>query len=151
MERRRSMLRPSLEALEAREVLSTVAPAPRITSVVRQGVLRQPTRIILTFSQPMDPSSVQTMGNYLVAGRNRVGRFDPSTASVAIRTAVYDPAAQAVTLFTRGRLNLHRDFLLVVNANFAGLSSAQGIVLDGNSQGTAGGNFVTILRGFGTK
>lgn len=149
----RRSLRPALENLEAREMLATLiaAPAPQVTSVVRRGMGHQPTQIVLTFSQAMDRTSVQNTGDYLLAGRNRAGRFDPSTNSISVRSAVYDASAQTVTLTTRGRLNLHRDFLLVVNANFAGLASAQGIVLDGNSQGTAGGNFVTVLRGFGPK
>jgi hypothetical protein len=149
--KREQRRRPVLEPLEAREVLAPVAPAPQVTSVARQGSGHQPTRIILTFNQPMDRATVQTTGNYLIIGRNRQGHFDPSRENVRVRAAVYDAGAQSVTLFTRGRLNLHRQYLLVANGNFAGLASAQGIVLDGNGEGASGGNFVTVLKGFGTE
>lgn len=146
---KRRTIRPGFEALESRELLA--AAAPQVTNVVRLGQGRQRTRIVLTFSQPMDRSSVQNPGSYLLAQRNRQGHFDFSTDPITVPIAAYDPATQSATIVPRGRLKLHRDYLLVVNASFAGLASEQGIVLDGNSEGVSGGNFVTILRGFGPK
>jgi hypothetical protein len=143
--------RPGVEGLERREAPAAIAPAPQVVAVQRLGIHQQRTRIVLTFNQPMAAASTQRAGNYLLQERDGGGRFDGNPKLIRIVAATYDPAAQTVTLSTRQRLNLHREYRLTVNGNFAGLASSQGIVLDGNGDGVTGGNFVVVLRGFGPR
>lgn len=63
--------------------------------VVATGL--SPRGISLTFSQPMDPASVEALGTYEVTGRPD-GGIDLSEHPVTLETAVYDPATRTVTL-----------------------------------------------------
>jgi hypothetical protein len=111
---------------------------PAVELVQRFGVHMQPTVLVLTFSTALDPASAQDPLNYVVEG--------PTGRRVAIRTAVYDPAAHTVTLRPRGRISIHHPYRFTVIGKGAGaVTGADGTPLDGQSNGDPGSNYVTTL------
>ena len=119
---------------------------PTVVSVQRLGVHLQTTSIVLTFSQPMDESLAEALGNYtLVASGHGRGRVIP------LVVANYDAAAaRIVTLVPSKLLNLHLVYRLTVNGMTpTGLTNTSGVLLDGNGDGNPGSNYVASLRGFG--
>ena len=114
-------------------------------SLQRFGFHLQPTSIVLTFSEPMDPTRAEALGNYtLVAPGHGHSRVIP------LKAARYNGAAQTVTLFPSQLLSLHRVYQITVNGMAPlGLTNTSGVLLDGRGNGQPGTNFVAILRGFG--
>jgi hypothetical protein len=111
---------------------------PTVVSVVRQGVHEQPTVVVIGFSQPLDPVPAGNPANYLI--------FNFKSRQVGIGSAVYDAATQAVTIFPRQRINLHRSAqLLVFGTGPTAITSSTGIQLDGANTGQPGSNFSTLL------
>jgi hypothetical protein len=111
---------------------------PTVELVQRFGVHMQPTVLVLTFSTALDPASAQDPLNYVVEG--------PTGRRVAIRTAVYDPAAHTVTLRPHGRISIHHPYHFTVIGKGAGaVTGADGTPLDGQSNGDPGSNYVTTL------
>ncbi|MFO0951631.1 MAG: Ig-like domain-containing protein [Isosphaeraceae bacterium] len=115
---------------------------PQVTGLYRFGIHWQPTRVVLTFSRPMDAASVQFAANYaIVTGPQYHYRV------VRVVSARYDAATQSVILTPAVRLNVHYTYTLVVNAQQPfGVKSAAGLYLDGAGNGTAGTN---LVRRFG--
>ena len=120
--------------------LSPVSLAPpTVTSVQRLGFHADPTRIVLTFSSPLDPARAQDLRNYRIVG--------PGNKAVAIDSAAYDPAANTVTLRPHARLDLHRlDKLTVIGIAPDGVADMSGVLLDGAGVGQPGSNYVATLK-----
>jgi len=118
---------------------------PTVVNLQRFGFHLQPTSIVLTFSEPMDPIRAEALGNYtLVAPGHGHSRVIP------LKAARYNGAAQTVTLFPSQLLNLHRVYQITVNGMAPlGLTNTAGVLLDGQGNGQPGTNFVAMLRGFG--
>lgn len=123
------------------------APAtdgPRVTSLLRYGFHAQPTLLVITFDGPLAPATAQDAANYRVVGpvgpRGKGGRVDQVTA------ALYDAAAHTVTLGLSQRLDLHRRYELTIDGMApGGVSSPDGVLLDGAGTGRPGSNFATIF------
>lgn len=137
------------------------APGP---TLVREQLVggdpRNVTGIVLTFSEPLDEASAEDRDNYRVGRRtDRRQRFsDPfnnnnnnnrrrsSSGFVRFESAVYDPAALTVTLTARDPFDILRRFrtirVLGRTEGDRGVRSAAGNPLDGNRDGTAGGDAV---------
>src|SRR5690606_18504107 len=102
------------------------------------GVHAQPTRLVLSFDEPLDPARAQDPANYRLV--------DPRNRPVHIDAAIYDPATRTVTLHPRQRLGLNLRYVLAVNgANSTGLADAAGNLLDGDGDNRPGGNFATAV------
>jgi hypothetical protein len=107
---------------------------PTVLALQRFGLQTQPTTLVLTFSEPLDPTRAQDLHNYQL--------FGPHGHQIPITQATY--AADAVTLRPSQRLPVHDSFLLAVNGTAPnGLTSATGVLLDGSGTGQPGSNFVT--------
>jgi uncharacterized repeat protein (TIGR01451 family) len=113
---------------------------PTVTGVQRFGFHAQPTALVLTFDKQMDPVRAENASDYQIvalAGPRRV---------IRIMKAVYDVATRTVTLRPVRRLNLHNRFrLTVIGTAPGGVSDSSGNLLDGESNGDPGSNFVTIV------
>ena len=114
---------------------------PTVVSLQRFGFHLRPTSIVLTFSQPMDPTRAEALGNYtLVApghGHRRV---------IPLKAAQYNGAAQTVTLVPSQLLSLHRVYQITVNGMAPlGLTNTSGVLLDGRGNGQPGTNFVAQI------
>ena len=120
------------------------ANGPTVTNLQRFGFHNQPTILVLTFSAPLDPTRAEIIANYTVTGPNAKNAV---TVFYAITSAAYNPASNTVTLRFHNRLNVHRNYVIVVNGMApSGLTSASGVLIDGNNTGHPGSNYET---GFG--
>jgi hypothetical protein len=115
------------------------ADPPTVVSLSRFGIHMQPTVLVLTFSEGLDPTFAQDLHNYRIV--------DPSGRSIRIRSASYDPTAKTVTLRPQTRINLHHNYhLTVVGTGAGGVTDAQGNLLDGADNGLPGSNYTTTLN-----
>ena len=137
---------PSLECLEPRQLLAAAASGPAIPGdgptvvlVQRFGFHAQPTSLVISFSQPLDPVRAENINAYHL--RNFKAR------PIGISSAVYDPANQSVTLHARPLVALHHPTqLLVAGTGPNGLTNTAGVPLDGAFTGRPQSNFSAILR-----
>ena len=112
--------------------------------------------IVLTFSEPLDEASAEDLDNYRVGRRtDRRQRFSDDNNDndrrrrrglIRFDSAVYDPATLTVTLTARDPFDILRRFRNIrvlgrTDAN-VGVRSATGNPLDGDRNGTAGGDAV---------
>jgi hypothetical protein len=107
-------------------------------SLERFGVHHQPTRLVLTFNQAMDPTRTADRANYLVVGPG-LGpvRFIP------IAQATYNPATHSVTLFPQRPLKRLLSYAILAYARpVTGITGANGVLLNGNDNGIPGNNYV---------
>jgi hypothetical protein len=130
--------------------LTNVAIPPVVVGLRRTGVHRQPTQLVLSFSEPLDPARASDPRNYgllLVGPYGRPG-LDPHP--IPVLSAAYDPAHRAVTVTPLRRLSLHGYYQLTVfGTPPRGLTSAAGVPLDGSGRGQPGTDFVAVVHGFG--
>src|SRR5690606_10294873 len=80
------------------------------------------------------------------------GRLDGQrNVPIPIASIGYDAATNTVAIVPGRRIALAGRVKLTISGDLSGLSSAQGILLDGNNDGRPGGNFEAILQGFGSR
>ncbi len=114
---------------------------PTIVSGLRVGRPMQPATIVITYSAEMNPGSVQDVNSYILKG--------PGGRTVAIASATYNPATNAVTLRTRRRLSFQTYYRLeILGQGPLAVRNTQGVALDGMRTGTAGDNYYGVLRSF---
>jgi hypothetical protein len=140
-----------LELLEGRELctVATAATPPTVVSLQRFGVHGAPVQLVVTFSQPMDPLRASNPANYLLSSTSLDHRYFTALnlTTDLITSATYDLANQTVTLTPVKRLPLNRGQELIVNGQPGGLANQQGVLLDGNSTGKPGSNYIAIFGG----
>jgi streptogramin lyase len=111
---------------------------PQITRVERVGFHFAPTTLVLTFNEPLDPTSAQNVGNYRIVG--------PRGWTIPVVSAVYNAANDTVTLSPSSRLNVHAAYQLTVNGTgSSGVKNIFGDLLDGAGTGQPGSDFVATL------
>jgi hypothetical protein len=123
----------------------TVNPAPppgldgpTIASVKRFGIHMQPTVVMVAFNDGLDPTSAENMNNYKVVG--------PDGRTVTISSAVFDAAANAVTLRFKERINIHDNYeLTVIGTGPTGVTNTSGQLLDGANSGQPGSDYNGVL------
>ncbi|CAN5754594.1 hypothetical protein BH23PLA1_BH23PLA1_19060 [soil metagenome] len=123
---------------------------PRAIGVRRLGFHAQPTRLVLAFNRPLEPTRAENLNNYRlfqVALEQTVGR--PEGFRVPLRSARYDPLANTVTLTTAQPLPLRpvRFQLVVDGTSPGGLRGVDGLPIDGDGDGQPGGDFVAPFGG----
>ena len=124
--------------------------APTVVGLARSGVHLQPTRLVLTFSNPLASSGVSNVTNYALVRVGPHGRSAPHARTIPVVSAVYDSTSSSVTLALRRRLNLHGFYRLTVNGTaLDGLTGTDGQLLDGASTGHPGSNYVAVIHHFG--
>jgi Bacterial Ig-like domain (group 3) len=129
---------PLVETVKA---VAAPAPAPaaagdgpKVELVQRFGVHMQPTVLVVTFNEALDPASAVNLRNYRIT--------DPAGSSVRIRSAVFDAATNTVTLRPVDRINLHHTYQIrLVGTGTGGIRNTQGELLDGASTGSADGDY----------
>jgi streptogramin lyase len=86
-------------------------PAPQAVSakVVSNGGRGVDAQVVVTFTQPLDPTSASAPGNYSVV------QLYGSAAPRSIDSAVYNPAANTVTIRVRGALSPYVAARLTIN------------------------------------
>ena len=119
---------------------TTVAPlpGPQVVSVDRYGYHEMPTTLVLTFDQALDAVTADDAKNYVIIG--------PHGRRIRVKSAVYDPANDTVTLHPSRRISVHYKYKLIVDgAKVGGVANSQGTPLDGTSDGDPGSNYRTTL------
>ena len=123
---------------------------PIVTGLQRLGFHARPTRLVVAFSEPMDPLRAEDLGNYRLVAAGPDRRFGTADdRALRVDSATYDAALQAITLAPRRRLSLYRPYQLAVAGNpTGGLTSESGTYLDGAGTGQEGTDYVaTFGRG----
>jgi hypothetical protein len=123
------------------------AHAPALFGLIRHGIHAQPTRLVVTYDEAMDPVSAELRANYVVVDLGRdmqLGTRDDRIRKIA--SAIYDPATDSVRLRTRRRLPLRHEYALVINSSGPeGVKNALGLSLDGQKNGQPGSPSVTLF------
>jgi hypothetical protein len=122
-------------------------PAPRVASFARLGIHAHPTLLVLAFTEPLNPTTARNLANFQVVCRGPDGRFGtPDDGIQRIRSAVYDPQAQTVTLRMRHPLSLRRTFrLTALGTTETGLRGTNGKPLDGQANGLGGSDYIHLI------
>jgi len=111
---------------------------PTVASVQRFGIHMQPTVLVLTFKDGLDPARASDLSNYRIVG--------PAGRSIGIGSAVFDPATNRVTLRPRKRIDLHDTYhLTVIGKGAGGVTDSNGIPLDGAENGVPGSDYTTTV------
>jgi Bacterial Ig-like domain (group 3) len=116
---------------------SAIVDGPTVTNLQRFGFHAQPTMLVLTFSEALNPTQAQNVANYVVTG---------GSVTYTVSSAVYNPANNTVTLHFSQKLNVHNTYTITVNGTAPnGLTSAGGALLDGANTGKPGSNYVNTF------
>ena len=116
---------------------------PTVVSLKRFGYHAQPTVLVLTFNESLDPSTASDAANYRIVP---IGPHGKSGHAIAIDRIDYDSATRSVTLRPSRRLNVHDRFELIVNG-----TSRHAVVdlrchaLDGGKAGKPGSDYVGAI------
>ncbi len=117
----------------------TGSDGPVVVSVKRYGYHARPTRLVLTFNQPLTPARAQDRKNYRIVDLH--GRVFP------VRSVAYDASNWTVTLHPFSRLDLHQRYkLTILGTGSRGLTGDSGQPLDGARTGQPGSNYQTLVR-----
>jgi hypothetical protein len=139
--RRPTFCHPVFECLEDR-----LAPGGIVGGWIthQNGQDRRAVGVRLLFNQPLDPVRGAGAGNYTLEG------FDGKTfRPIPVRLAVISPDRQGGRLLWRqpATLRVLRRLRVTVNGDPpAGVANAGGQLLDGDLDGTAGGDAVVLLK-----
>ena len=117
---------------------TTPPDGPRIRLLQRFGYHWMPTSILLTFDQALEQATAEDIRNYRITG--------PRGRAIRVKSAVYDPTTETVTLRHSKRINIHFRYNLTVEGTQAGgVADTQGLLLDGADAGNPGSNYRTTL------
>jgi hypothetical protein len=106
------------------------------------------TELVVDFSGALEPLTAQTLGNYhLVVLRSAKKSSARSNPPVKLKSAVYDPAQDAVTLTIKGTIPDQKVQLTITAGDFL---DSNGHPIDGNNDGQSGGNLVASFGKRGT-
>ncbi|MFI5459447.1 MAG: IPT/TIG domain-containing protein [Isosphaerales bacterium] len=134
-------------AITAADQFTYAVAPPQVVSLSRLGFDAQPTSLALTFSSALDPTPAEEVHNYrivTIGGRGKNGALVGHVTRV--RAAVYDQATLTVTLYPAQRLDIHNLYRVTVNGTTpSGLTSATGVPLDGQGNGTPGTNYSAVI------
>ena len=107
---------------------------PHVTHMQRYGYHMLPTTVVLTFDQALDAVTAQDVNDYRIIG--------PAGRIIAVKSAMYNPAALTVTLRPKQRINIHHRYTLVVDGTApGGVTNSRGVLLDGTNSGHPDGDY----------
>jgi uncharacterized repeat protein (TIGR01451 family) len=124
-----------------------IPDGPIVTGAFLATNASRVTGIVLTFNTPLDPFRAWSLFNYQVIQPGADGRFGTADdRAVSLRSVQYNPLSTVLILNFKHPQPFRTPLLLIVNgvAPF-GLTDLVGNLLDGDGDGIAGGDFVTIL------
>jgi hypothetical protein len=121
---------------------------PEVLGAQFHFVHNQATTLAVTFTQPMDASSVEDLLDYRLVGAGRNGLFGTrNSRAIRIRSLNYDAASRTVTILPAHRLPLRRRFQLTIKgAPSSGLKGSSGLFLDRAGNGKAGSSYVIVIN-----
>ena len=93
------------------------ATCPSVVSVVRYGVHRERTQLIVTFSGPVDPVAASNASNYQLVRRGPNGQYTPTPQTIVpIQQVVYNPNTNTATIVPVRSIPIHQHVQLTVKA-----------------------------------
>ena len=126
--------------------------AVAITQVKRVGVHNHPARLVLTFSQALDPTNAQLLSNYALVAAQKNGTFNPTGPFIRLSSASYNATNHTVTLTPAKSWNWHSAIkLTVVGQPYQGVRGLNGLFLAGGASGVSGTNYQASFKGYGPK
>ena len=129
-------------------VRAPVTPAsPAVVDLQRFGFHEQSTILLVTFDMPLDAAQARDLRNYRIVTMGGPGRGGSLHGHVThVRNAVYNAAAQTVTLHLAERLDIHNLYRITITGTSpGGLMGTGGTPLDGAGTGKTGTNFVSVI------
>jgi hypothetical protein len=119
---------------------NSVISVTDVMSVHRMGFHSQPTMLVLSLGETVDPGSAQNLHNY------RLVALAGSHRTIRIKSAIYDAATQTVILRPVHRLNLHNLFRLTVEGpGTSGMTGASDPSPDSPTEGDPPSSFETVI------
>ena len=106
------------------------------------------TEIVVDFSGPVNAAQADNVATYRLATANGKGSFTAKNSPVVkLRSAVFNPANDTVTLIPKKAFALTKPVELTINGTApSGLQDSSGRLIDGDDNGTAGSNAVAVIR-----
>jgi len=126
-----------------------IAP-PLVTVVNVQDSMNkkhQVTEILVTFSGPVNTAKADSINTYGLATPGKKGSYTAKNAGlIRLKSAVYNGSSHTVTLTAKKPFALTKPVqLLIYGTGASGLQDAEGRLIDGDHNRTAGGNAIAIL------
>jgi RHS repeat-associated protein len=131
---------------------STTPPPPALVSMTRvQFVTNKKhlvTQILVTMSGPVNVTEAQSPSTYRLATAGKKNSFDAKNAKqISLKSAAYSSATNRITLTPKKPFALTKPVQLRINGQPpSALQDTLGRLIDGDHNGTAGGNAVAVLR-----
>ena len=121
------------------EPIPVQVPPATVVRLQRFGFHMHPTRLVITFSAPLDAQTAQDVQNYHIVGSNH--------KTFRVAQASYDSNSQTVTLrFAKHFLYLFRKYqLTVVGSRPGGVTDVFGRLIDGAGTGQPGSDYVQVF------
>ncbi len=123
-------------------------PLVHLTSVVEKtNKNHQVTEVFVIFSGAVNMTEADSVTTYRLATPGKKGSYTAKNAGIIkLRSAVYNESADTVALTPKKPFALTKPVQLLVNGiGASGLHDAEGLLIDGDHNGTAGGNAIAIL------
>jgi hypothetical protein len=127
----------------------TSSPPVTVTSVQDvKGKKNTVDEITVNLSGPVNAAQADALSNYRLTGANAKGSFTARNSTrIALRSAVFNPANNTITLIPRKAFALTHPVELTINGTSAsGVQDSSGQLIDGADDGTAGSNAVAVIR-----
>jgi hypothetical protein len=126
------------------------SPAPPITVVGVQDVTNKKhtvTEVVVDLSGAANSAQANNVATYRLTAANATGSFTARNSPVlGLRSAMFNPANDTITLIPRKAISLARPVELTINGSSpSGLQDGSGQLIDGNGDGVAGGNAVVRI------
>jgi hypothetical protein len=127
----------------------TSSPPVTVASVQDvKGKRKTVDEIVINLSGPVNAAQADALANFQLMGANARGSFTARNSTrIALRSAVFNPANDTITLIPRKAFALTRPVELTINGTSAsGVQDSSGQLIDGDGDGTAGSNAVAVIR-----
>jgi hypothetical protein len=106
------------------------------------------TGIVVDFSGPLNAGQADSAAAFHLTAANGRGIFTAKNSPVMkLRSASFNPANNTVTLIPKGALAITKSLQLTISGTApTGLQDTSGQLIDGDNNGTPGGNAVAVIR-----
>jgi RHS repeat-associated protein len=149
------LVQPTPSAPQA--TTKVVLPGPPLVTMTKVRVVtnskKQVTQVVITFSGAVNASEAANIKTYRLATPGTGGSYTAKNAGIiTLKSALYNRANYTVTLTPTKAFSLTKPVqLLVYGTSRNGLQDSHGRLIDGDHNGTPGGNAVAILSAGGAK
>lgn len=143
-----AVLAPSRSSMVTQHVMAApTGDGPRVVGVARYGFHAQPTLLVVTFNEPLDPATATAQTNYTIVTIGGPGRGGKRHGHVtAVAEVDYTPGSTSLIIHPWQRLDVHNVYQLTINGTtMGGVSNTSGQLLDGAGTGVPGSDYQTLI------